>query len=901
MRYQYLFFVLAALLLSVYAKAQEPENDRLFLIQSEQVDTLTTGRVLRKLSGNRYLVRDTTFSGKEMSPNRYKLSRKLSQKKKVLEEGWYRLSLKVNTPALLQQDTLCQRHVKVLYTSADGRYMTVEAKRETIEKLEDHIAIDYIDLQTTHRQEEATLRRYNLSINEIANTQAQYGMYGTVVSLKEQAFREEDIDLKGIALLTPLSHSQKTLHATEMATMIAGKGVSSRLGKGISNAKVLSVSYENLFPESITFFEENNIRVQNHSFGTNIENYYGNEAAAYDAHIVAHPEVLHVFSSGNAGLQQLEEMPFAQGPGFGTLTGNFKQAKNILVVGACDSLKVVKSYSSKGPAKDGRIKPELLAYGGEGSSDASAMVSGIASYLQGYAQSYFGHHLRSDLMKALLISTAEDLYTEGPDYYSGYGNVRLRAALESLKEEYWTMGVLEPQAEESWSIQVPDSSSKLTVTLVWNDPAAQPEDYKALVNDLNIRLIHEATGAIYYPWVLNPGQLSEPAHRGVDALNNVEQVSLQYPLEGTYRIAVDGDNIKEAQSFSIAYSLERQDTFEWIYPHINTKLVSGQELSLQWFTTYEKEKGMQLEKSWNEEPWEEVNAMLPVGTSQFNMPIEGEGILRLRARIGEHEYETASIIVTSPIAINTTLNCEDKFTLRWNTVNGAAGYQLYQEGIKDTLLSATDTIITLSKASYENPYYAVAPVLQQGAEGRRSDTQDYRQQGVGCYLDNFLGKLNEWEQASLQLKINGLAEIDQVIVYKQYGTEQTQLLALDQIESGVIDILDQKLRPGVSRYFATVTLMDATTFYSDTVNIPFTNATTTLLYPNPVTDAYINILQPTTGSELLLYTLEGILLLRQPLYGKENIVDLQGVPSGLLLYRIVQEDQVLKQGKLVVN
>ncbi len=57
-------------------------------------------------------------------------------------------------------------------------------------------------------------------------------------------------------------------------------------------------------------------------------------------------------------------------------------SKNTLSVGAVDSQGKVSPLSSRGPAYDGRIKPELVAYGEGGTSEAAALVSGVSLLLQ---------------------------------------------------------------------------------------------------------------------------------------------------------------------------------------------------------------------------------------------------------------------------------------------------------------------------------------------------------------------------------------------------------------------------------------------------------------------------------------------------------------------------------------
>ncbi|QKG51544.1 S8 family serine peptidase [Hymenobacter sp. BRD67] len=122
--------------------------------------------------------------------------------------------------------------------------------------------------------------------------------------------------------------------------------------------------------------------VQNHSYGTGIENYYGLEALGYDQQTRQLPTLLHVFSSGNSGTDASADGLYKGLVAVANLTGQFKMSKNSLAVGATDALGQVAALSSRGPAYDGRIKPELVAYGDAGSSDASALGSGAALLVQ---------------------------------------------------------------------------------------------------------------------------------------------------------------------------------------------------------------------------------------------------------------------------------------------------------------------------------------------------------------------------------------------------------------------------------------------------------------------------------------------------------------------------------------
>ena len=83
------------------------------------------------------------------------------------------------------------------------------------------------------------------------------------------------------------------------------------------------------------------------------------------------PTLLHVFLAGNQGTAKPSAGMYRD-LGFANLTGNFKQAKNVLIVSAVDSTMTVNSLNSRGPAYDGRVKPELVAHGQGGTSEAAA-------------------------------------------------------------------------------------------------------------------------------------------------------------------------------------------------------------------------------------------------------------------------------------------------------------------------------------------------------------------------------------------------------------------------------------------------------------------------------------------------------------------------------------------------
>jgi hypothetical protein len=144
-------------------------------------------------------------------------------------------------------------------------------------------------------------------------------------------------------------------------------------------ARITSHSYASLLPEPDANLARQQVSVQNHSYGTAIENYYGLEAQGYDRQSRALPALLHVFSAATRACWPAPKGRTAAAA-VANLTGQFKMSKNSVSVGATDALGQVAPQSSRGPAHDGRVKPELVAFGDAGSSDAAALCRASACW-----------------------------------------------------------------------------------------------------------------------------------------------------------------------------------------------------------------------------------------------------------------------------------------------------------------------------------------------------------------------------------------------------------------------------------------------------------------------------------------------------------------------------------------
>jgi len=258
-------------------------------------------------------------------------------------------------------------------------------------------------------------------------------------------------------------------------------------------------------------------------------------------------------------------------------------AKNHITVGALNSNDdSMTDFSSWGPTDDGRLKPDLAAPGCQsdddlgitscasdggyttkcGTSMASPTVCGLgALLLQDYRAQFPGEpDFRNSTLKALLAHTAVDLGNTGPDYQYGYGSVRIQPAVDLMRAGNFLEAEIDQGVIYSAVVVAGPGETELKVTLAWDDVPGTPNVDPALVNDLDLR-VFDSSGTRYFPWTLDQYNPSAPAVRTQsDHVNNIEQVVVNNPPAGTYRVEVHGVCVPQGpQAFSLCGSPQLLD------------------------------------------------------------------------------------------------------------------------------------------------------------------------------------------------------------------------------------------------------------------------------------------------------------------------------------------------------
>ncbi|MBS1704230.1 MAG: S8 family serine peptidase [Armatimonadetes bacterium] len=246
-------------------------------------------------------------------------------------------------------------------------------------------------------------------------------------------------------------------------------------------------------------------------------------------------------------------------------------AKNTLTVAAVSALSGpytgpssvrMASFSSWGPADDGRIKPEISGVGVDvissvnydqyaafsGTSMSGPNVCGTLGLLEQHYRTLHGTPMRASMMKGLVMHTARECGPfDGPDYAYGFGLLNAVDAVNVVTQSAFDATVLQDvELMNGQTVTLPvtvDSGTPFKVTICWTDPAGTATNAfdsrtPVLVNDVDLRLVNVLTGQTYYPWILDVNNPSDAATRGDNVVDPEEQVYIAAPEAGLYNIVI---------------------------------------------------------------------------------------------------------------------------------------------------------------------------------------------------------------------------------------------------------------------------------------------------------------------------------------------------------------------------
>jgi Subtilase family/Secretion system C-terminal sorting domain len=782
----------------------------------------------------------------------------------------------------------------------------------------------YVDLYTKPTTE-IQLIGYNRSLNKINIANASIpnaNGKGIVIGIKEKQMDIADIDLQKRINTSTLAAAETDNHATIIASLAGGAGNSFYSGKGLAwHSTFFPSTFANLFADDANILQQNNVTVQNHSYGTIIQNFYGAETVSYDAQTWQNKNILHIFSSGNKGQLANTQGNYTNINGYANITGNFKMAKNIITVAATDTGNTIEPFSSAGPLYDGRMAPQIAALGPNGTSDAAAIVSGAAAVLQQLIKDSNNNILpTAATVKAILYNSADDINTKGIDYKSGFGALNIFNAIKILNQRKYETNQL--AQNESWTknIIIPTQAANLKITLCWTDSNAILLNNKALVNNIDIELTEIATGSKYLPWGLNTfsniDSLKLLPKRKRDSLNTAEQISIDFPTAGQYQIKIIAKQIQtiSKQVFSIAYNWDTINNFKFTNPIDADDLDRDEDenVAIKWnVALVDTNEVGNLSVSYNNGvSWQSIATSIKLTKQQYKWIIPYvSSTAKLKMDCSFGTFFSTNFIIAPVTKLNIAFLCNDSLQLSWNPHVFASNYTLstlldsaYMKNIRTT----TDTSIVLQRNNNIGSIFSVQPILSNGLWATKSAAIDIRNQSVNCYYKTLLSDLDK-ENINVTLELSTTINIDSV----QFEKINEAGLVISKLEKQAAianqffyNIKDKNPIPGRNYYRAKIFLKNGKSFYSEIASVISNGDKFIFIYPNPIKlnqSIYYQAKEASEKLQFLIYDAQGRLLKSQYIttVGK---IDTKNLATGFFIFKIVDDTGiVLDGGKFIIT
>ncbi|HTN46657.1 MAG TPA: S8 family serine peptidase [Flavipsychrobacter sp.] len=544
--------------------------------------------------------------------------------------------------------------------------------------------------------------------------------------------------------VTNFNPDRPELHGQHVTGTMAGSGLVNPRGKGMApQADILAHLYNLVWAQTPFMYQDYGMTLTNNSYAAVVNDCavagtYDLYSQMLDDNAIRFPEVLNVFAAGNDGDKNCPPYPF----GYGTVVGVYQAAKNILTVSSMRKNYTEHEGASKGPVKDGRIKPEVVSFGADIFScdlnDAYQSINGTSMACPGatgalalLSQRYKELHSKNPsnaLLKALMINGAMDVGNTGPDYMNGFGMIHLERSLSLLENNQYQSNTVSNGISKTISINVPANTAKLKVLLYWNDVPASPAASATLVNNLDVT-VAEPNNTVHRPLILDPtpANVTNLATEGIDLLNNVEQVVINNPQAGNYTITVRGTAVPSAsQEYFVVYDFEPVG-IAIKHPSANVCIPANQPTTVFWDASSDVNT-LTLEYSDNNGAmWNVIDNNIAASQKYYTWNVPNlnttQALIRLKRNNSSQQAITGQFIVNEqPSLQSDTLQCPGYFGFSWNPISNAGAYQVLRKSGKymQPIDTITATHYLLSGLPLDQmQYVAVAPILN-GKAGYRS-------------------------------------------------------------------------------------------------------------------------------------------------------------------------------------
>ncbi|MEM7085973.1 MAG: S8 family serine peptidase [Bacteroidota bacterium] len=536
--------------------------------------------------------------------------------------------------------------------------------------------------------------------------------------------------------ITNVINASGGTHGDRVSGAMAGSGNKDPQKRGMAvGAELYVTGYQQNFLDgnTLNLINDGTVQITNSSYSAGCNTGYTTDARTVDTQVQDLETVQHVFSAGNSNGSNCG---YGAGSQWGNITGGHKQGKNVITVGATAYTGNIAGFSSRGPAYDGRIKPDVSGHGQafnttlpnhnytstDGTSFSAPSIAGIAAQLyEVYMDANGGDLPPSALVKASILNTAYDYGNPGPDFIYGWGIINgLRAGI-LLEEEHYLSDEVSQGNTNTHNITIPSGTAQVRIMVYWTDEPASVGANTALVNDLDL-IVTDPSNTDYEPYLLDstpdPTLLNLPAGNGPDHLNNMEQVVINDPQAGTYDIDITGFNVPVGpQEYYVVYEII-EDNLTVTYPNGGEKFFSAGSLinTIRWDPINTTESFLVEYSLDGGSTWDDVGtAAANARHINWQAPgvFTGDAMIRVTSgAFSDESDETFNITERRVSNVDIIQLCETEATFTWSELAETESYDLWMLGEKfmEIVGNTTETTITVPIADPNvQLWYAVSP------------------------------------------------------------------------------------------------------------------------------------------------------------------------------------------------
>jgi PKD repeat protein len=625
----------------------------------------------------------------------------------------------------------------------------------------------YVDLPSQPGEKESddgrNLHRANMIDRDYFGSYAYDGT-GVSVAINDDGDVGPHIDFTGRANQDEASPGAGT-HGDMTVGIVGAAGNLDPVMRGMAVGSYLFVrDYSSSLPGTVDLHQDSMVMIFSNSYSNGCNAGYTTLTRTVDQQIYNNPSLIQVFSAGNSNGS---DCGYGAGTQWGNITGGHKMGKNVLAAANLFNNDQIVNSSSRGPANDGRIKPDIAAHGqgqmstdpnntyvpGGGTSAACPGIAGVFAQMHhAYRELNGGAQAPSALLKACMLNSANEMGNDGPDFTFGWGKVNAFRAVKTLEDNRYFTGSVSQAGSATHSITVPAGVSRVKVMLYWHDKEASTSAATALVNNLDLT-VTDPSAVNHLPWILDPTAnattLGNPATKGVDNLNNVEQVAIDNPAAGTYTVNIAAPTVPFGpQTYYLVYEFLTDDVMV-TFPVGGEGLIPGATDRIHW-DAWGTSGTFNVEVSTdNGNSWTTVQSGVAADERfiSWTVPstITGQARVRVTRGANSDESDANFSIIDQPQNIQVVAVCTTASTIRisWDPVNGATDYdvfklgQMYMDSVGTTTGAATTFDVPVANIN-DDQWFAVRAIGPNGLVGLRSIAVQMQGGGSGsgaCLID----------------------------------------------------------------------------------------------------------------------------------------------------------------------